>query len=193
VPDDLVWPLTLENATERQILIALYKKTERLEVAVTELSQAVEQLKSSVSDLADTVNNQVEPLQEALAAAQQALDDFTVADLAEDADFQAEIDRLKSDVQAKVEEAKAAADNIQGAVAQIQTVRDQIEAEAGGGGGETGPEEPAPTGPEEPAPTGPDAGATGPDAGATGPTGSEPHPDQTLPGDLPPDEAPANP
>ena len=103
MPEDLFWPMTLENATERQILIALYKKTERLEVLVTELSQAVEQLKSSVADLADTVNYQIEPLQEALAAAQQALDDFTVADLAEDADFQAEIDRLKSDVQSKVD------------------------------------------------------------------------------------------
>jgi hypothetical protein len=197
--EDLLWPATLENASERQILVALYKKQERLEILVTELSQAVEQLKTSVADLADTVNSQVEPLQEALAAAQQALDDFTVADLAEDADFQAEIDTLKSDVQSKVQEAQDAANQIQASVQQIQTVRDDIENQTSGEGGEgevPGGETGAtgPTGPDDvggaTGPTGgEETGATGP----TGPTGSEPHPDQTLPGDLPEEQAPTNP
>jgi len=176
VLEDLLWPATLETATERQLLVAIHKRTERLEVIVTELSQAVEQLKTSVADLADTVNSQVEPLQEALAAAHQALEDFNVADLAEDADFQAKIDELTTEVQSKVEEAQDAATQIQSSVQQIQSVREDIEAQTGEEGGATGP-------------TGPDTGATGPtgpDAGATGPTGSEPHPDQTLPGDLPP-------
>jgi uncharacterized phage infection (PIP) family protein YhgE len=193
--EDLLFPMTLESATERQILVALYKKQERLEILVTELSQAVEQLKTSVADLADTVDSQIEPLQAALAAAQQALDDFTVADLAEDADYQAEIDNLKSDVQSKVEEAQSAANQIQASVQQIQQVRDDIEQQTdGGGAGEVPGEVPGEPGDGgETGPTGPDTGPTGPDTGATGPTGSEPHPDQTLPGDLPEDQAPTNP
>jgi hypothetical protein len=165
---DPLFPMTLETATERQLLVALYRKLEGMESMMTELSQAVEQLKASVADLADTVNNQVEPLQEALAAAQQALDDFTVADLAEDADYQAEIDRLKSDVQGKVEEAQNAANQIQASVQQIQQVRDEIESQTGDG--ETGA-----TGPDS---GGGDTGATGPTGvddigGATGPTGDD--------------------
>lgn len=186
MPEDLFWPITLENADERQILIALYKKLERVETTVTELQQAVDQLKTSVADLGDTVTGQVEPLQEALAAAQQALEDFTVADLAEDSDYEAEIDRLKSDVQARVTEAQQAADQIQSSVQQIQSVRDQIEqqtgGESGGDGGPTGPVDPGATGPVDPGDTGGDTGATGAtgatggdagDTGATGPAGPE--------------------
>jgi ABC-type transporter Mla subunit MlaD len=181
---DPLFPMTLETATERQLLVALYRKLEGMESMMTELSQAVEQLKASVADLADTVNSQVEPLQEALAAAQQALADFTVADLAEDADFQAEIDRLKSDVEAKVTEAQDAANQIQASVQQIQQVRDDIDSQTGEeGGGATGPEEPGgetgatgPTGVDDiggaTGPTGDDAGG-GDETGATGPTGPE--------------------
>ena len=49
MPEDIFWPMTLENASTRAILIALYKKTERLEQAVSDLTDAVANLQSSPS------------------------------------------------------------------------------------------------------------------------------------------------
>jgi hypothetical protein len=181
--DELVYPLTLENASERQILVATYRKLERMESMMTELSQVVEQLKTSVADLVDTLVSRTGPLQQALADAQQKLADFTLADEIEDAGFKSQIEELQTDLQAKIEEAQNAVSEIQGSVQRIEEIRDSIESEApdtGGepGGGETGPTapdtggepgEPSPTGPSGPDSGGEEPGATGP----SGPTGTD--------------------
>ncbi len=142
---------------------------------MTELSQAIDQLKSSVAELVDTLVNRTGPLQEALAAAQQQLAEFTLADEIEDENFKSQIEQLQTDLQSRIEEAQNAASEIQGSVQRIEEIRDSIEAEAPAEGGEPGEGETGPTAPEPPieggptGPTGPDSG--GEEPGATGPTG----------------------
>ena len=142
---------------------------------MTELSQAIDQLKSSVAELVDTLVNRTGPLQEALAAAQQQLAEFTLADEIEDENFKSQIEQLQTDLQSRIEEAQNAASEIQGSVQRIEEIRDSIEAETPDTGGEPGEGETGPTAPEPPieggptGPTGPDSG--GEEPGATGPTG----------------------
>jgi uncharacterized coiled-coil protein SlyX len=127
--------VSLREASNRQILLSILKATARLatlpstvthlESTVTELSSAVAELRSAVSSLAERVQTQMGPLQDALVRAQQTLDEFTLADEIEDADFARQIEELKSQVQARVNEAQDAAAQIDSSVAEINQIGQQ--------------------------------------------------------------------
>lgn len=158
------------NATNRQILLALLGAVTELESTVAELSESVESLQQAVSTLGERVESQVAPLQEALAAAQQELADFTLADEVEDENFRNQINELTSSLAARVDEAQEAAAQIEQSVGDINRVG-RGEEPLGGGDEVTEPDAGEPvTEPEPVEPTEP---------------GEEPHPDNTLPGDLP--------
>lgn len=131
--------VSLRDASNRQILLGILKAVTRLtarlatlpstvthlESTVTELSSAVAELRSAVSSLGERVQAQMGPLQDALVRAQQTLDEFTLADEIEDADFARQIEELKSQVQARVNEAQDAAAQIDSSVAEINQIGQQ--------------------------------------------------------------------
>lgn len=112
----------LPRVTDREYLVASYLRLERMEERMSELQQSVEDLQGAVSDLGTRIGTQVGPLQEALAAAQQALTDFTAADTAEDADYQAQIDTLMATVSAKIQEAQDAAGQVETSVTDLNAM-----------------------------------------------------------------------
>lgn len=111
-----------DDSSERQILVAIHEATQRMENKMSELSAAVTDLQGSVAALSARVGTQVGPLLAALAQAQQNLSDFTTADNAEDADFQAQIDALLADQALRLSEAQAAATAIEASVGDLNTL-----------------------------------------------------------------------
>lgn len=114
--------VSLDAATDRQILLAILHRVTRLESAVADLSTAVQELQTSVANLSARITDQIDPLRQALADAQQALTDFQEADKAEDAAFQAAIDQLTADLGAAVAEGQAAADAIEATVSEVDNL-----------------------------------------------------------------------
>jgi seryl-tRNA synthetase len=158
----------LEDLSVRQLVLKVLKSTTRLESRMADLSQAVAQLRSAVAGVAERILPQVQELQAQLAAAkaastglQEALDRAASEDVAEDAEFQAQI----ADLQAQLEASQAAADAAAGEINSATDDLNRIAAPEPGGPGDTSGQDNG----EPPAPN--------PD--------DEPHPDQTLPGDLP--------
>ena len=124
-----ILPVPLSEASDRQVLLAVYRsqavlssQIEELNLRMADLEAAVANLTTAVQGVADRVQNAVGPLQEALAAAQTALTDFQAADATEDADFQNTISTLGSNLQTELDRASAAADQINAEVEVLNQV-----------------------------------------------------------------------
>jgi hypothetical protein len=89
---------------------------------MADLQTALTDLQTAVKAVADRVAAGLGPLQEALAAAQQALVDFKAADTTEDAAFQAAIDTLNASLTDALAAAGTAGDTIEEQVNQLNTI-----------------------------------------------------------------------
>jgi predicted nucleic acid-binding Zn-ribbon protein len=177
--------ISVDTATEKQLLIAMLRRMESLEVSMSALTDAVSQLQTSVTELNDAVNSQIQPLKDELDRSKQLIADMAAADELEDEAFRTEIARIQGELDSSLTDASAATDAILAATEQVRSSADTIRdaAEHAPDGGEA-PEQPAPpVEPEVPVEE-PPAPPEDPDA---------PHPDQTLPGDLPEPESPGFP
>lgn len=94
----------------------------RMEQTMADLTTSLADLQGAVQGVADRVTAGFGPLQDALAAAQQALTDFQAADAAEDTLSQASIDSLTAQLAEALGNASAAADSIEASVGQLNTI-----------------------------------------------------------------------
>ena len=95
---------------------------QRIETKMADLQTALTDLQAAVAAVAERVAAGFGPLQDALAAAQQALTDFEAADVTEDAAFRASIDTLTASLNDALASASAAADTIETNVAALNEV-----------------------------------------------------------------------
>lgn len=108
--------------TNRDLLVTVLARLTEMGHTMTELTAAVADLKTSITDLAGRIAAGTGPLQAALAKAVQDLADFTAADNAEDADYQAQIDTLTANIGASLAEAQAAAADIQASTGDLNAL-----------------------------------------------------------------------
>lgn len=99
--------------------------TSRLEHQMSELTDAVQALSEAVGSLSERIGTRVDELEASLAAANQALADFTLADDLEDAEFVAQITSLQEALGTALGEAAAAVEGIKASVSTIQDVTGQ--------------------------------------------------------------------
>lgn len=108
--------------TDTQMLRLILRRTERLEQKMANLEQAVSDLQAAVTALIARVGPTVDELKAQVIAGQQALDAFVAEDALEDSDYEAAAAALQEALQAQIDGAQAAADAIEGSVAEINTV-----------------------------------------------------------------------
>jgi hypothetical protein len=77
-----------EDATTKQLLVAIFRQNERQELIMSRLSDSVDTLLAEVAVLADEIGSQVQTLRDQLSAAQA--DDAIAAEVAADANASAD-------------------------------------------------------------------------------------------------------
>lgn len=129
VPKEDKIKVPVDDATNSQILEAIYKTVTRMEKHMSELTDAVSALTTAVGSLSSKIGERVDALNAALSEAQSALTNFTLADEIEDANFTAQINDLQAALDSALGDAATAVAGIQGAVTAIDQVTNAADAD----------------------------------------------------------------